>query len=35
VVQGNAFEGEFEMKVAADAGLGSEIKKSIQETVKG
>jgi mitochondrial translocator assembly and maintenance protein 41 len=33
VESGSAFGGEFEMKVAADEGLGVEMKKSIRETV--
>lgn len=33
VERGNAFGGEFEMKVAADDQLGVEMKKSIRETV--
>ena len=33
VEKGNAFGGEFEMKVAADSNLGSEMSKSIRETV--
>ena len=33
VESGDAFGGEFEMKVAADEGLGGEIKRSIRETV--
>jgi len=33
VESGNAFGGEFERKVAADEGLGVEIKRSIRETV--
>ena len=33
VERGDAFGGEFEMKVAADDGLGGEMKRSIRETV--
>jgi translocator assembly and maintenance protein 41 len=33
VAKGNAFGGEFEMKVAADDGLKVEVKRSIRETV--
>jgi mitochondrial translocator assembly and maintenance protein 41 len=33
VIRGNAFDGEFEMKVAADNGLGVEMKRCIRETV--
>jgi mitochondrial translocator assembly and maintenance protein 41 len=33
VESGSAFGGEFEMKVAADEGLGVEMKRSIRETV--
>lgn len=33
VASGDAFDGEFEMKVAADDGLGVEIKRSIREIV--
>ena len=33
VTGGDAFGGEFEMKVAADPGLGTEMKRSIRETV--
>ena len=31
---GDAIGGEFEMKVAADEGLGGEMKRSIRETVE-
>jgi mitochondrial translocator assembly and maintenance protein 41 len=33
VESGDAFGGDFEMKVAADEGLGGEMKRSIRETV--
>jgi translocator assembly and maintenance protein 41 len=33
VARGDAFGGEFEMKVAADPELGAEMKRSIRETV--
>lgn len=33
IESGNAFGGEFEMKVAADEGLPQEMKRSIRETV--